>query len=150
MPKVSIIIPTYNYRKYVRNAINSVLEQSFRDFEIIVVDDGSTDDTKDIIQERYAPEVRYYYQENKGPGAARNLGLKYTRGEYIVFLDADDLFLPQNLETKITLLDEKPGISWAFSDVIFQDESGELMSDNIISFKSTSLCFSIALNTGMA
>jgi len=127
MPKVSIIIPTYNYKKYIGNAVDSVLNQSFKDFEIIVVDDGSNDDTKEFIQKQYSHEVRYYYQENKGPGAARNLGLEYTRGEHIVFLDADDFFLPQNLEIKITLLDQNPEISWAFSDVIFQDENGNLM-----------------------
>jgi glycosyltransferase involved in cell wall biosynthesis len=127
MSLVSIIIPTYNYGTYIKQAIDSVLDQSYKNFEIIVADDGSTDNTKNLIQTQYPNEVRYYYQQNKGPGAARNLGLKYIRGEYIVFLDADDSFLPKNLETKITLLEKQPQIDWAFSDAIFHDEGGNFM-----------------------
>ena len=90
MPKVSIIIPTYNYGKYIKKAIDSVFEQSYRSFEIIVVDDGSTDDTMVIIEGKYKEKVRYFFQENKGASAARNKGVKESRGEYLIFLDADD------------------------------------------------------------
>lgn len=90
MPKVSVIIPTYNYDKYIEKAIDSVLDQTYRDIEIIVVDDGSTDNTREIIETRYKERVRYFYQENKGAPAARNIGLHKAKGEYVIFLDADD------------------------------------------------------------
>jgi len=90
MPKISVIIPTYNYGKYIERAIDSVLEQSYRSFEIVVVDDGSTDNTRLIIERKDKEKVRYFYQENKGASAARNKGVKESKGKYLIFLDADD------------------------------------------------------------
>ena len=90
MPKVSVIIPTYNYAKYIIRAIDSVLNQTYKDFEIIVVDDGSTDDTRDLVETKYKDKIRYFYQENNGAPAARNKGILESRGEYCIFLDADD------------------------------------------------------------
>lgn len=107
MPKVSVIIPAYNSAFYLGEAIDSVLNQTFQDFEIIIIDDGSTDGTKAIV-EKYLncpqPKVRYCYQENNGPGAARNMGIKEARGEYLAFLDSDDLFLPGFLEECVACL----------------------------------------------
>lgn len=97
MPKVSVIIPTYNYGKHIRKAIDSVLAQTYQDIEIIVVDDGSTDDTRKIIQSNYGSHVRYFFQENIGAPAARNLGIKRSSGEYIIFLDADDFLDPNQV-----------------------------------------------------
>jgi hypothetical protein len=87
MPHLSIIIPSYNYGLYIGEAINSVINQSYKDFEIIVIDDGSTDDTRENIETHYSNVVKYCYQDNKGPGAARNKGLKHVRGQFIVFLE---------------------------------------------------------------
>jgi len=83
-PKVSVIIPTYNCARYIPEAIESVLNQTYKDFEIIVVDDGSTDNTKEVLN-RYIIEnlIKYIYQNNQGPGAARNTGIKAAKGEYV-------------------------------------------------------------------
>jgi len=96
MPKVSVIIPTYNRRELVREAIASVLAQSFSDFELIVVDDGSEDGTADVVRE--FDDVQYVSQENCGVSAARNHGVSLSKGELIAFLDSDDLWQPSKLE----------------------------------------------------
>lgn len=104
MPKVSIIIPTYNYGDFICDAIDSVLSQTFQNHEIIVIDDGSTDNTVDILK-KYEDNISYYYQNNKGPASARNLGIKNSKGDYICFLDADDVFLPDKLEIQLSLFE---------------------------------------------
>ncbi|MBM2835200.1 MAG: glycosyl transferase [Candidatus Brocadiaceae bacterium] len=95
--QVSVVIPTYNRAPYVIMAIESVLAQSYQDYEIIVVDDGSTDGTRDVL-EPYRDRIRYMYQDNKGVSAARNTGIQESRGEWIAFLDSDDEWLPNKLE----------------------------------------------------
>ena len=106
MPKVTVIIPTYNRVSFLVEAINSVLEQSFPDYELIVVDDGSTDGTAQMIKE-YA-EVRYYFQQNRGVSAARNLGIKQAKGELISFLDSDDLWLKDKLVRQVDFFANHP------------------------------------------
>ncbi len=103
---VSVVIPCYNHAQFLAHAIESVLAQSYSNFELIVVDDGSTDDTAEVVK-RYPP-VRYVYQENAGLSAARNTGLRQSRGEFIAFLDADDRLLPHALETGINCMREHP------------------------------------------
>src|SRR5215510_13897684 len=98
MPIFSIIIPTYNRLPYLKKTLDSIWEQSFTDFEVIVVDDGSTDGTADYLRE-LGGSVELLRQENRGPGAARNLGVMHARGEYIAFLDSDDLWFPWPLKT---------------------------------------------------
>ena len=102
---VSVIIPTYNCSKYVTEAINSVLEQTYNNYEIIVIDDGSTDDTEGILS-LYMDKIRYVKKGNGGPASARNLGIKESKGEYVAFLDADDLWDSSKLEKQIALFDE--------------------------------------------
>ena len=103
-PKVSIVIPTYNRAKYTKRAIESVLEQTYKNVEIIVVDDGSTDNTKKILEPFIKQkQIKYFYQPNSGPSAARNLGIKNSKGEFIAFLDSDDEWLPEKLEKQIML-----------------------------------------------
>lgn len=106
MPSVSVIIPTYNRRDFVREAMASVLAQTFQDFELIVVDDGSTDGTVDVVRE--FPRARYLSQENRGVSAARNAGVAVSRGELIAFLDADDLWQPQKLATQVAFFATRP------------------------------------------
>lgn len=89
MAKISVIIPTYNREKFIGKAIDSVLNQSFTDYEIIVIDDGSTDNTNDVLK-GYGDKIKYCYQENSGVSAARNLGIKAAKGEWVAFLDSDD------------------------------------------------------------
>ncbi len=89
-PEVSIVIPCYNHGAYIQEALNSVLEQTFKHYEIIIVDDGSSFETKSILQQIRHPLVRIIYQKNAGPSAARNRGARECKGRYILFLDADD------------------------------------------------------------
>ena len=107
MPLFSIIIPTYNRLPYLKRTLDSIWEQSFTDFEIIVVDDGSTDGTVDCLR-GLGGRVKLLRQENRGPGAARNLGIEHARGEYIAFLDSDDLWFPWTLKTYAAIV-EKTG-----------------------------------------
>ncbi len=122
MPKVSVVIPTYNYAQYIEEAIGSVLAQTYRDYEIIVVDDGSTDDTKGIISQ-YGPDVKYIYQKNQGTCAARNTGIRNSKGEYIAILDSDDLWLPSKLEKQIKLFEANSRLGLVYSDgLVFGEE----------------------------
>lgn len=105
MPEVSVIIPTYNSADYLMEAVDSVLQQSFQDFEILVIDDGSTDGTEDRMRGRHS-KVRYLRQQNSGVAVARNNGIKQSRGRYIAFLDADDTWLPCKLERQLAALGE--------------------------------------------
>lgn len=116
MHRVSVIIPTYNYGKYIEKAIDSVLAQTYKDFEIIVVDDGSTDNTKELIETKYRNRIRYFYQENKGAPVARNRGVEESSGQYLAFLDADDIFYPENLGKKVSLLDKREADGFVYSD----------------------------------
>ncbi len=100
-----MIIPVYNRGSLVKEAIDSVLDQDFEDYEIIAVDDGSTDDSGKSIQQ-YGDQVRYFYQENMGEGAARNLGIQNAKGKYLAFLDSDDLWFTWTLSTFKRAIDE--------------------------------------------
>ncbi len=104
-PKVSVIIATYNRAKDVQNAINSVLSQTFTDFEVVVVDDGSSDATGKILKEIYGDRIRYHFQENQGLSGALNTGLAQARGEWIAFLDSDDLWEKEKLEWQFKALE---------------------------------------------
>lgn len=107
-PTVSVIIPTYNRAHLVGRAIQSVLNQTYQDFEIIVIDDGSTDNTEDIIREFQKTDKRIKYikhEKNKGGSAARNTGIKAARGEYIAFQDSDDEWLPEKLEKQMRVFE---------------------------------------------
>jgi glycosyltransferase involved in cell wall biosynthesis len=108
-PKVSIIVPTYNRAKYVTEAIDSILSQAFRDYEVIVVDDGSTDNTKEVLM-RYGNRIAYIYQTNSGVGTARNVGIQHARGEWLAFLDSDDIWLPEYLSCQMDRAKQDPSI----------------------------------------
>lgn len=114
MPEVSIIIPTYNSAKYVTDAVDSVLDQSFSDLEVLVIDDGSTDDTESVMG-RYTASVRYIRQQNRGVAAARNRGITESRGRYVAFLDADDTWLPDKLERQIAALTTHPDHQFCYT-----------------------------------
>ena len=114
-PLVSVIIPAYNADQFIAQAIQSVLDQTYRSYEIIVVDDGSTDDTKDILR-GFADQIHSCFQENCGPSAARNAGIKIAQGEYICFLDADDIWVPHKLEVQLAYMECHADIDFVFSD----------------------------------
>jgi glycosyltransferase involved in cell wall biosynthesis len=100
MPTISVIIPTYNRATYVTKAIDSILAQTYTDYEIIVVDDGSTDNTKEVLKP-YKDKINYIYQENRGVSSARNTGIHAALGQWIAFLDSDDIWLPDKLSSQI-------------------------------------------------
>ena len=106
--RVSVVITTYNYERFVAAAIESVLRQTVRPDEIVVVDDGSTDATAAVVARYAARGVRYIRQANAGPGAARNRGIRETRGDLIAFLDADDRWLPDKLARQLAHLRRYP------------------------------------------
>jgi len=117
-PAVSVIIPSYNCAPYLPAALNSVFAQTLQDFEVIVVDDGSMDDTRAVMQPCSShPNFRYVHQENRGLPGARNAGARLARGEYLAFLDADDELAPQALERMKTSLD-RSGASWCLVDIL--------------------------------
>ncbi len=123
MPTVSVIIPTYQRAGFVGQAIDSVLAQTYTDYEIIVVDDGSTDNTRDVLT-GYGDRLRVIYQENRGAGAARNTGIRAAQGRYIAFLDDDDLWFPHKLERQIPILDANPEAALGFTDLVGFDVNG--------------------------
>ena len=113
--KFSIIIPTYNYGKYLPRAIDSVLTQGHRDYEIIIVDDGSTDDTAEIArtyQDKSTRNIDYVFQDNQGLSSARNHGVRRSSGEYLLFLDADDELLPDALSLFVIALQQTANIDF--------------------------------------
>jgi glycosyltransferase involved in cell wall biosynthesis len=119
-PKVSVVIPTYNRAEKVRKGIESVLAQSFTDFELIVVDDGSSDETGRKLQHEFGDRIRYYFQANQGVSAARNKGIEEARGEWIAFLDSDDLWEKEKLEAQLQALQQVgPECGACYTDVRF-------------------------------
>lgn len=120
--KVSVIIPVYNSRKWVGQTLDSVLGQTFRDYEIIVVDDGSTDDTGKAVA-AYGDRVRYFYTTNRGNAEARNYGMAVAKGEYMAFLDHDDLWHPSRLQKFVDFMDTHPDYGAVMSEVEFVDEA---------------------------
>src|SRR5262249_25255030 len=109
MPKVSVIIITYNRAQYLQRAIRSVLNQTFQDFEIVVVDDASTDETPEVVKAFSDPKIRYFrHPINRQEAGSRNTAIQNARAEYVAFLDDDDLWLPQKLAVQVDLLDKSP------------------------------------------
>lgn len=105
-PLVSIIIPLYNTENYISEAINSALNQTYENIEILIIDDGSTDGSLKIVKKFQSDRIKIYLQKNKGGAAARNLGLQYTKGRYIQFLDSDDLLKSDKIELQMELLEK--------------------------------------------
>jgi len=131
MPKVSVVITCFNYGRYLADAVDSVMRQSLQDFEIVIVDDGSTDDTRSVagglITKHKGASISLISQENKGFSGARNAGIKAAAGEYIMPLDADDMLAPEYLEHVAGLLDSDPGLSFAYTDgELFGEKAHEL------------------------
>ncbi|MGL4378530.1 MAG: glycosyltransferase family 2 protein, partial [Microcoleaceae cyanobacterium] len=105
-PLVSVVIPSYNCAKYVGEAIESVFAQTYSNYEIIVIDDGSQDNTREVL-EKYHDRVNYVYQKNQGVSVARNHGIELAQGEFVAFLDADDYFFPDKLEAQMAIFQAK-------------------------------------------
>lgn len=127
LPRVSVVIPTYNSAAFLGETVESILAQNYRDFEVIVVDDGSTDDTVTVLAP-YKNRISYYYQENQGESVARNWAVNLAQGEYIAFLDSDDLWLPSKLERQITEMDRFPQAVLAYAHSYLIDAAGHRIS----------------------
>jgi glycosyltransferase involved in cell wall biosynthesis len=126
MPRVSVIIPTFNCGQFIGRTLNSVFAQTYGDYEVIVVDDGSTDDTRDIVT-AFEGRVHYYYQPNRGQASARNVAVDKANGEFIAYLDADDLWHPHKLERQVAYLDTHADRGLVHSDWAFIDENDNLL-----------------------
>lgn len=131
MPRVSVIIPVYNGAATVGAAIDSVFAQTFADYEIVCVDDGSRDDSLAVL-ERYPTRLRVLRQHNQGPSAARNLGVRNSSGEMLGFLDADDLWHPRFLERTVAALDREPACVMAYTDLEIADSTGRNLHARLI------------------
>jgi glycosyltransferase involved in cell wall biosynthesis len=131
LTKVSVIVPAYNYARFLPDALESLRAQTYSDWECIVVDDGSTDDTRAVVDAATAKDgrVRYVSQANAGPSAARNRGISESVGEYIQFLDADDVLPPTKLEAQVRMMETDPSIGIVYSDArFFQDSPTNLLT----------------------
>lgn len=127
MPTVSVVIPLYNTEKYIEETIASVLAQSYRDFELIVVDDGSTDESVELCRQFRDPRLRLISQENRGLAGARNAGIHHARGRYVALLDADDLWHPDKLALHVAHLERRPKVGVSYSQSAFMDDEGRSM-----------------------
>lgn len=125
MPTISVIIPVYNGEKTIRETIESVLNQTFTDFELIIINDGSQDSTLAIVESIIDPRLKVYSYKNAGLPQSRNRGIEKALGEYISFLDADDLWTPDKLESQWQALQDHPQASVAYSWTEWIDESGQ-------------------------
>ena len=126
-PVASVVIPAYNARATVTSAVRSALGQSVRDVEVVVVDDGSSDDTADAVRRMNEPRVRLVQQRNRGLPAARNAGIAHARGTHVAFLDSDDLLLPRFIELALGALARTPNPGFAYTDAyVFDPISGRV------------------------
>lgn len=126
-PLVSVVIPTYNRSAMVIDAIESVRAQTYENIEILVIDDGSTDDTQEAVSKIVDPRLRYHFLSHAGRSAARNYGIRQSHGEYIAFLDSDDLYLPEKLRKQVVVLENQDVIGLVYSSGYFvgMDDSND-------------------------
>lgn len=124
MVKVSVIVPVYKVEKYIAATVESVLQQTYKDFELLIIDDDSPDKSIEICQQFTDPRIKIIHQQNRGLAGARNTGIRNAKGEYFAFLDADDLWLPEKLAKHITHLENAPTVGISYSSSAFIDESG--------------------------
>lgn len=125
MVTVSVVMPAYNAAKYIAEAIESLINQTFEDWELVLVNDGSTDDTLTIAQSFSDSRIKITTQQNKGEAGARNTGLELATGKYISFLDADDMYLPNALDSFVGYMEAQPEVDIAYSDGYVCNTSGE-------------------------
>lgn len=127
IPKISVVMPTFNAGRYIQEAIESVLKQTFQNWELIIIDDASTDDTSFLVRKFNDPRIRYYHltQRRKNPSAVRNIGIQYAQGEYVAFLDADDLYEPEALFQFVTYLDNNVSCQLAYGFYREIDSQGQ-------------------------
>ena len=129
LPLVSIVLPTYNCAAFLPHSIGSILAQIYNSYEIIVVDDGSTDNTKEVLYP-FMQRIKYILlEQNKGLPTARNIGILSAQGKYIAFIDADDLWLPEKLQTDIEYFETHPEVSMVYSKHLNIDQNGRMLDE---------------------
>jgi glycosyltransferase involved in cell wall biosynthesis len=126
-PKISVIIPSHNGLRWLGQAVQSILAQSFRDFEIIIIDDGSDPRLADNFNVGQDPRIRCFRQEHQGASSARNKGIKMARGEYVTFLDDDDLYLPEKLAKQFEIMEKSRECSMSYTQALVIDEAGQII-----------------------
>ena len=134
-PLVSVTICCYNSERYIVQTIQSVLDQTFTDFELIIVNDGSTDRTEEIVLGFADPRIRYEYQENRGLAATRNRTLELARGKYVAFLDHDDLWMPDKLALQISLMGTREDVAVVYGNAATIDADGNIISERYNDFR---------------
>lgn len=127
MKKVSVIIPVYGVERYIQTTVQSVLAQTYQNFELILVDDGSPDRSIEICQQFQDPRIQILHQANQGASAARNRGIRQAQGDYLSFLDGDDVWLPEKLAKHVAHLEHAPEVGLSFSRSAFIDEAGQAL-----------------------
>ena len=135
MSTVSIIIPTFNRKEMVCNAIDSALDQTFKEREILVIDDGSNDHTEEFLNQKYNDRIRFIRQENRGVAHARNKGINEAHGKYLAFLDSDDIWMPFKLEAQMEIFNSNPEIGLGYCGYTMFDQNGELIKNVIPVYK---------------
>ena len=125
-PKVSVNICCYNGDKYLQPTIDSIFKQTYADFEIVIIDDGSKDKTQQIVRSYHDDRIKYHYQENHGLSYSRNKARSCSRGEYIAIVDQDDIWYPEKLERQVKILDHEPDLGLVYSDANYIDSSGRI------------------------
>jgi glycosyltransferase involved in cell wall biosynthesis len=128
-PLVSVIIDNYNYGRFLGTAIDSALNQTYRNIEVIVVDDGSTDHSRAVMTS-YADKIVPVFKQNGGQASAFNAGFEVSRGDLICFLDADDIMLPTRVETAVQILNQHPNAGWSYHQLGLMDEAGNPFETN--------------------
>jgi glycosyltransferase involved in cell wall biosynthesis len=144
---VSVVIPSYNRAKYIAQTIQSILDQSYQKFEIIISDDGSTDDTKDVLAGIDDKRINCLWNEHIGtPSAMRNIGIKNSLGEYVAFLDSDDLWMPDKLELQLNKFEGNPKLGLVCTNGIHFNEEGEMGPVHKTELDDTAFTFDALLN----
>lgn len=141
-PQVSIVLPTYNREGYLPEAIESVLQQSFQDFELIIIDDGSTDRSEDVIRAYEDQRIVYVLQRNQGEFITTNTGLRMAQGEYLTWIHSDDIMPPDSLMHRVNCLNENREVDFCHGDIEIIDQNGNKVqhfpaseSDGLTAFK---------------
>ncbi|MBT9169605.1 MAG: putative glycosyltransferase EpsE [Syntrophomonadaceae bacterium] len=140
MSKVSIITPFYNGKKFIQTALESIANQTYRDFEYILVNDGSSENVSEMVKKILGKKGIYLEQKNKGQASATNLGISVSKGEYIAFCDQDDWWLPEKLEKQVAFLEENPNITMVYTDAFIADEKGILLKETWMQSRGVNHC----------
>ena len=135
LPLVSVVVPCFNQGRYLADCISSILNQTYQVIEIIVINDGSTDETKQVA-DLFKDQIRYFYQLNKGASAARNAGIRYAKGKYIQFLDADDMLQSEKICFHVAYLEQHPTIDIVYGDVRYFTDKPEKLDFGYYAYNS--------------